>query len=329
MTDMTDVTDRPKPIRRSRRAPSPDAALVEDLRLAALHLRLGDLALARTELEYLRMHEMLDAPGLADLAEARWRRGALVSAAAAAADHLAAGGTRPVARVIAAEAAAVAGRPGEARAHVEALGAVSAESLELLFAGMPRHAFWPSAPNIPVGPQDTLFGVDRAGRPRAGSPGVGDGDPAGAASRDDGPSPPGGPPMDGLWGSEETTGQPPGGRGSRVPESPADAFSRARTELESGHAADVDRGLTRLALVLRLDPTLAPAVLDLLGPRRDVAALLLRGDAYRLLGRRLEAEAALAAAAQALDGPERRRTARATSPRTPNHVNADQPPEES
>ena len=82
---------------------------------------------------------------------------------------------------------------------------------------------------------------------------------------------------------------------------PADELARARAELSSGIADEAIRGAARLALALRLDPALAPAVLDALRTRRDPAALLVRGDAYRLLGRHLEAEASLHAAAEALD----------------------------
>jgi hypothetical protein len=108
-----------------------------------------------------------------------------------------------------------------------------------------------------------------------------------------------------------------GGIGVENPEAlrgqPADAsreLDRARGELSSGVAADAARGIARLALVLRLDPALAAAVLDVLQVRRDPAALLLRGDAYRLLGRHLEAEAALQAASQALGALDVGRPAR-------------------
>lgn len=249
---------------RVRREPAPGAAAIaEDRRLAALHLRLGGLLLAHAELEDLLRRDALDTDGLADLAEARWRNGDLDGAAAAAADHIAASGLRPIALVIAAEAAAAAGRPDEARAHVEALGALDAAEIEHLFAGMPCRASWPSAPGSTSAAPETPLGADRRGR--TGTAGR-------ATSRLAGP-----------------------------PNEPADELSRARTELSSGAAGEADRGVARLALVLRLDPALAPAVLDALRPRRDPAALLVRGDAYRLLGRHLEAEAAFHAAGQALD----------------------------
>jgi tetratricopeptide (TPR) repeat protein len=223
-----------------------------------LHLRLGVHSLARAELEDLLRRDALDTDGLADLAEARWRSGDLEGAVAAAADHLASGGMRPIAHVIAAEAAAAAGRPVETRTHVEALAAVDAAALEVLFSGMPRRAFWPAAAASPFGS-------------------------------------PGGPPG-GIGGGARVTSRLSGPLAE-----PADELARAREELSSGIADEAIRGAARLALALRLDPSLAPAVLDELRTRRDPAALLVRGDAYRLLGRHLEAEAAFHAAGEALD----------------------------
>lgn len=82
---------------------------------------------------------------------------------------------------------------------------------------------------------------------------------------------------------------------------PLEELAQAREEL----ATQPDRALLRLALVLRADPTLAPNVLDALSLRREPAAAIIRGDAQRLLGRYLEAEAAFTAAGDALDRPER------------------------
>jgi hypothetical protein len=78
---------------------------------------------------------------------------------------------------------------------------------------------------------------------------------------------------------------------------PAAELARARDELST----KPDRAMLRLALVLRHDPTFAPAVLELLHLRRDPTAALIRGDAQRLLGRHLEAEAAFDAAAESLE----------------------------
>lgn len=315
----------------------PDA-LAEDRRLAILHLRLGNLRLARAELEDLERRGLLDAAAKADLADVRWRTGDLDAAASAATAHLEAGGSRRIALVIAAEAAAAAGRPLESRAHVEALGAVDAETLDRVFAGMPRRAFWPSAPSSPIGPPGTLFGADRThytgpdrredaelslrrgpgglerrnqgrhrrdvdepGRRRGGGASGGPvGSPVGG-----GPSEPGAPIAAGLWGDDpEPSSRLGGRRPAGVPADALEELDQARTELASGNAGAAQRGLGRLALVLRLDATLAPDIVDALGPRRDATSLTIRGDCYRLLGRHLDAEAAFAAAADALDGAD-------------------------
>jgi hypothetical protein len=280
------------------------ADLAEDRRLATLHLRLGELALARAELEDLHRRAALDAPGLADLAEARWRSGDLHAAEAAARDHLAAGGSRPIARAIAAEAATAAGRPGEARVHVEALGPMDAEALEHLFAGMPRRAFWPSAPNAPIEPPATMFGLDRARGPGRGRPAA-ERLTAAPSPHADAPPPVDHPQMARLWTDDEPSLVDPGVAARRRPAAPAEELARGREEMASGDPAASARGLVRLSLVLRLYPALAADVLGALGHGRDAATMVVRGDACRLLGRTLEAEAAFAAAARALDDPAR------------------------
>ena len=86
-----------------------------ELVLAHAHLRLGSLALARTELETLAGLGRLDTMGLVDLAEVRWRTGDLAGAGEAAAVALRGDEEHPVALLIAAVAAAALGRPSESR----------------------------------------------------------------------------------------------------------------------------------------------------------------------------------------------------------------------
>jgi hypothetical protein len=117
----------------------------------------------------------------------------------------------------------------------------------------------------------------------------------------------------GLWpdaiepgaAGETDTGAPdPGPRATArarnaapsLQQDPVAELALARDELGS----HPDRALLRLALILRLDPTLAPAVLAVTLHRTEPAAAILRGDAQRLLGRHLEAEAAYASAGDAL-----------------------------
>jgi hypothetical protein len=265
---------------------SPDEAAVSDVLIARLHLRLGMVRIALAELEELQARGALDIAGLADLAEARWRSDEIDRAAAAAVAHLEGGGDEPIALVIAAESAAANGRPSEARAHIERLGQIDAAALDALFAGMPRRAFWPSAPGAGV-EAVTLFDTDRsvsagAGPERTaqeeGAPRV-----ATAARTDAEP---------GLWDADEVAELTRG----PVHADPASILAGARPLV----ASDPDGAALRLALVIRLDATLAPEVLAAIPGPTTAALEVVRGDAQRLLGRHLEAEAAYAAAAAAL-----------------------------
>ncbi len=157
--------------------PPPDGETAEgpartDGRLARLHLGTGLLRLARVELEELAGEGRLDADGVLDLAEARWRTGDLRGAAEAAGAWLEAGaatgeaetGGRAVAlaHALIAEALTVRGRDDEAAGHVAAtLAALApgspgqegppapartvASALDALFAGIvPRADAWPA-----------------------------------------------------------------------------------------------------------------------------------------------------------------------------------------
>lgn len=296
----------------------------DDVRIARVHLRVGQLTLARAELEDLLRRDLLDAASLATLAEARWRTGDTAAAADAAQAHLDAGGADDVALCIAAEAAAAEGRPADARALMDLLPASDAMALDAIFAGMPRRAFWPAGP------------VDRSDLDELRRDGLRDGFPArrqpararqAAPAGSEGPAAHGGVAADaraipgprevmdaaGGWQARTTrpvtptAGQPGGrasARGRRSGErrmkgqlDPAATLASARAELESRP----ERAFLRLALVLRHDPTYAPMVLEALHLRREPVAALLRGDAQRLLGRHLEAEAAFDAAAESLE----------------------------
>lgn len=309
---------------------SPETA--DQIRLARLHLRVGLLALALAELEDLERRHLLSGADRALLAEARWRTGDTDGAADAARAHLDAGGSEPVVICIAAEAAAADGRPGEARSLMDRLGLPDAATLDALFAGMPRRAFWPSAPAEPT-EADTLFGEapgsgDRAGRParpERGTPrvestrsAVAPAGPAPRTSAISGPAEVLEATSQGLWPDVPAVGVGDAGvagdAGADLAATGAGASTRQRTSAPSFHqdpvvelalarqelAAHPDRAMLRLALILRIDPTLAPAVLDAILVRTEPAAVILRGDAQRLLGRHLEAEAAFASAAEGL-----------------------------
>ena len=319
--------------------PASDPARIVDLRMARVHLRMGQLMLARAELEDLYRRDALDVIGLAVLAEARWRTGDGAGAAQAAIAHLDAGGSDDVAVCIAAEAVAADGRPADARILMDRLPASDAMTLDALFAGMPRRAFWPAGPIDRSDIDELRRETDaRAAAGRRGGlvvrdlgtesptevyePAPGEG-PAPAQAG----SPLGSPPTDrraipgprevleataaGAWGPGQTVGSESGrvgvgytGRAPRVGErrvkgqmDPATELSRARDEL----SARPERAILRLALVLRHDPTYAPVVLEILHLRREPGAAMVRGDAQRLLGRHMEAEAAFDAAAESLE----------------------------
>ncbi len=116
------------------------------LRIASLHLRTGQHALARAQLEALAGRGRLDEEALLDLAEVRWRTGDLSGAGDAANALLARGGEPVLALVIAAEAVAAAGRPGEARRLSTRALELATSPLDPLFAGMPRALVWPMTP---------------------------------------------------------------------------------------------------------------------------------------------------------------------------------------
>ena len=305
-------------------------SVADDVRIATIHLRLGQLTLARAELEDLLGRDALDSDGLAALAEARWRTGDTAAASSAAEAHLEGGGADPVAICIAAEAAAAEGRPADARSLMDRLPIADAAALDALFAGMPRRAFWPAGPVDRSELDEIRREADSRGPARGGPPGrdlpsdaqlqafqragQGAADERGGGAPGDHPSPasravPG--PREvleasGAWaeiaaqlGSEDAArgGQTRAERRQKAQLDPRAEMDRAIEEL----GTKPEQAFLRMALALRADPTLAPAVLAAVHLRREPIAALLRGDAQRLLGRHLEAEAAFDAAAETLE----------------------------
>jgi len=252
-----------------------------DLRLARLHLRTGVHGLARAELESLVGWGELDEESLIDLAEARWRTGDLEGAGDAARAFLATGREAVLGLVIAAEAIAAAGRPGEARRLAGQALERAGDSLDGLFAGMPRSGIWPHDPSDPgehVGP---LLG-ESAGAAASGRAAET------AASAETATAVSSGDDDLGLW-----EGHPQDLRPLPVPPDAAAELEAARDLLTAG---DIDRAAVRLAVVLRVSPILAPAVLDVLPPDAGPALELVRGDAFRLLGHDGDAQRAYASA---------------------------------
>ena len=272
-----------------------------DLALARAHLRLGSLTLARAELETLAGIGGLDTDGMLDLAEARWRTGDLVGAGDAANVVLASDEPRPMALLIAAEAAAVDGRPGEARRLASRAIELADGSIDALFAGMPRAGVWPTDAAEPAPIAGTLFhretenGLastlsDEGARAKAGL----DGTPPAVVTA------PYGSEVGSAAATAATTltlwGGDPGSEleTASLPE-PAEELQAARAALVSGA---LDEAALRFSLALRAAPALALAVLEATEGARSAALSLVRGDAYRSLGHEMESRQAYAVAAR-------------------------------
>jgi hypothetical protein len=271
-----------------------------DLVLARVHLRLGSLSLARAELETLAGRDMLDAEGVVDLAEVRWRTGD-ISGAGEAAELVLDDESGPVlALIVAAEAAAARGRPTEARRLAAKALAAADGSIDAIFAGMPRSPAWPPDPAAPPPAPTTMFDTPRAmsgraahasrrrARERPAPPPQEHGDDAGIGLWDEG-----------LAAEAEAEAEAQAEIDASLPTG-QEALDGGRASLEAG---DVPSAAVQLALVLRVAPVLAPAVLDLIGDRQDPSLALVRGDAYRLVGRELDARRAYADAARPDEPP--------------------------
>lgn len=274
-----------------------------ELILAHSHLRLGSLALARTELETLAGLGKLDLGGLVDLAEVRWRTGDLAGAGEAAAVALRSEIEDPIALLIAAEAAAALGRPSEARRLASRAMACATGSIDAIFAGMPRSAAWPADGDEPPPTAPTLFEGAPAGTSATDGAGL-----AHELLRASTPAPPPaeappptGPMTLGFWDEEP---EDPGLRNLPDP----------GLELEAGRAALVaglnDEAALRFGMALRLAPALAPAILEATAGARGASLLIVRGDAYRSAGHEMEAREAYVGASHG-GLPERRRRVRA------------------
>lgn len=303
-----DTTDVPLPGPTEDQASATDRPT--DARLARLHLRGGLLPLARAALEQMAGAGTLDAAAMADLAEARWRSGDLEGAADAARAHQASGGAEPMAALILAEDLARLGQPADARRYAEYVLARSGGAADQLFAQEPRSPAWPpedrgwmaQGADAP-GHWGLLVGGSEVASPNAETWRLAPIAVMAASTASDGRT-------------EELV---PVGRGGAAavagPHSTAASVMSGRLageELEhvdrSLRAGDVRGATSRLAVLLRLDPALAPVILSAAeraaaaGPAGgDLSAVhLVQGDAYRILGRDNEAAAAYRRAHQAL-----------------------------
>ncbi len=321
----------PETARGPEAAPGPDSATGAeprsvDARLARVHLRVGLLALARAELESMAGAGTLDPGALIDLAEVRWRTGDLVGAGEAAAACIEGGSEEPVVLSVAAEAAAAAGRAGDARLLVARVLAHPEVDLDAMFAGIPRLAPWPppTVDTVPV-PAPEATGPHL--------PGVAAPSPSTATGAWQIPSPPAVPPeveRNGRLGepAEEPMAYAEPGEDGRADE-PEVVVQRRRDASRTGAGRGPSRSAGDLAVaeslldseqfaalaaalgvILRSQPALAPAVLGLAdaalrrpatNPER-AALLVVRGDAYRLMGRERSAMDAFEQAGRAIRG---------------------------
>ena len=256
-----------------RPPPARPARTVESV-LAHAHLRLGSLALARVELETMAGLGLLDARGLVDLAEVRWRTGDLLGAGEAASAALRdedGAGSRssspPKQRPPSAARARRGGWP-------TGCWPMRRPASIAIFAGMPRSSVWPGDAAEPPPTAPTLFdrepdlparvdanmlpSQDRVAPERVREPST-------AA-----------PVMLGFWDGE-----------ADIEPAVMDAPDPA-AELDAGRTALVagalDEAALHFGLALRVAPALAPAVLEATEGARSASLSIVRGDAYRLAG---------------------------------------------
>jgi hypothetical protein len=259
-----------------------------DLVLARIHLRLGSIGLARAELEAMAGRNSLDIDGIRDLAEARWRTGDLAGAGDAASAYLHERPEDPLALLITAEMQAHLGRPGEARRIAGRVVDRSAGPVDRMFAGMPRSSIWPVEPGSRVEPAGTLFEDVPSGPAWLGGgiPGLST-ERDGAEMTEPGDKHVTGGP--GLW--EHAAVAAP------ILPDPTQLLARGREALDADRPG---RAAAALALAIRAEPALAPAVLDLLAGRDEPVLALVRGDAHRIVGHEGEALRDYVAAVEAI-----------------------------
>lgn len=284
-----------------------------DARLARVHLRGGLLPLARAALEQMAGAGTLDAQAMADLAEVRWRSGDTEGAGDAARAHQASGGDEPLALLIAAEDLARRGELQQASRQAHLVFDRVGGSVDILFAGQPRSPIWPVAD---VGWMDAEASA-------AGSWGllVGGSEVVAPTPETWRPAPLRQPePEPAPIATTLAVAPLPSGRGGLQQPGGQKSTSAmlitgrlAGVELETvDHAlaqGQIVAATERLGVLLRLDPALAPIILSAADRAAASAAPgssglsaihLVRGDAYRILGRETEAGAAYQLAHQTL-----------------------------
>lgn len=305
--DLADVPEGPKPYQPPAPQPADDPALAR--RLARIHLRSGSLAIARAELEALAGGARLGPDGLLDLAESRWRMGELHGAGEAAVAYLEADGKEPLGFVIAAEAAALAGKHEQSRKLVEAALEASLSGLDDMFAGIRPKASWGTAlgqhasaaltgpasvawPVIPAASVATTSDAEPAALPAPAQPPKPE-----MAGPLEIPAPPVTPapvapasvmPVEPIDATAPVV-DAPGAVASSLPEASSEVEPQAwQTELAAGCAAlageDALLAALHFAVALRSSNQAARSILEAIDRRSDLALELVRGDALKALG---------------------------------------------
>ena len=294
-----------------------------DARLARVHLRGGLLPLARAALEQMAGAGTLDREAFADLAEVRWRSGDLEGAAEAGHAHLGSGGDEPIVHLVLAEEHARRGRLSEAQGHAAAVYVRVGPAIDLFFAGEQRTGIWPPSEEGWMDTQSATPGrwgllvggaevATAAVTTWAAVPLAHAGLMPAAMGRTQGG--PAAPPYDSGQHRAQAAASP------MVAGSVTAALVSGRIageELEMAERALAegrpDLAVERLAVLLRLDPALAPVILGLADQAAEVLVAgggaaglsvvhLVRGDALRQLGREGDAGSAYQLAHQALAG---------------------------
>ena len=157
----------PEGFDRARSGPPAEPDAATRIRFARLHLRTGSLMTARVQYEALAANNDLDVPGLLDLAEVRWRTADLPGAGAAAAEYLSKEGDQALGFLIAAEAAARAGRQVEARRSAEIAAERLGKDLNAIFAGLPRRLNWAGVTPGPAPVRPVAIKIETPPRPQS------------------------------------------------------------------------------------------------------------------------------------------------------------------
>jgi hypothetical protein len=329
----------PSPYEPAGSIPADDPSL--QMRIARIQLRTGSLTSARAQFESLSGRNLLDTAGALDLAEARWRTGDLHGAGEAAVAYLDAGGGEALGFVIAAEAAALAGRNAEARRYVDEAQLRMLTSLDSIFAGTPRKAIFaangwgPKAEPQKTPVTESPVAVAPAAEPPAEplpiepatEPAVVAALSAPAAGVEPEPTPVEAVPAVTDAATTEASASDEAKR-LAVESNRADAETEVTAGIALLKTGDALLAALHFGVALRMTPESAQAVLAAIGDRRDLALELVRGDALRMQGHESDAGQAYRSVASALNAARAAAEPTAEAATEPSAEAATEPPAE-